>query len=283
MHVLRLQLQEFVGAYIAHGEGERSSNVWIFKPARMSRSRGVIVADSLAVLVEACTEAIAENSPAVVSRYVLQPALYRGRKFDLRFVVALRRVHPLLLSVYDGWLVRTADEEYSVEDYTNLRKHLTVMQYLDESMSTTGEREWVRKEQLVEDLMSSFGPNCDEKMVKLACHTAILECFSLATSGIRGAADEVIGIDPNASHTRVRGCYGVDVMLRPSTTCTGKQQCSLEPVILEVNYKPDLRRILQDNWHFFDELFPVLFGEVGDQATGHTSQAIPNWDSYQSC
>ena len=283
MHVLQMKLQEFVGAYISHGEDERASNVWIFKPARMSRSRGVIVADNLAVLVEACTEAIAEHTPAVVSRYVLQPALYQGRKFDLRFVVALRRINPLLLSIYDGWLVRTADEEYSVEDYANPRKHLTVMQYLDESMGTTCDRAWVRKEQLVQNLVSLFGPTCDEKMVKMACHKAILECFSLATSGIRGAADELIGIDPNAPHTQVRGCYGVDVMLRPRTTCTGKQQCPLEPVILEVNYKPDLRRILQDNWRFFDELFPVLFGEVSGQATGRSSQAIPNWDSYQSC
>jgi tubulin--tyrosine ligase-like protein 12 len=274
-----MKLQEFVGAYINRGEDGHASNVWIVKPARLSRSRGVVVADDLAILLEACTEAVAENTPAVVSRYVLQPALYQGRKFDLRFVVALRKVRPALVSIYDGWIVRTADEEYSVGDYGNLRKHLTVMQYMDESTGETGDREWVRKEQLVENLVSSFGPTADEQQIKMACHDAILDCFSLATSGIRGVANELVGIDPTASHSRVRGCYGVDVMLRPKATCTCKQECPLEPVILEVNYKPDLRRIVQEDGRFFDDLFPALFDEAGSQ----DSPAISNWESYQSC
>jgi tubulin--tyrosine ligase-like protein 12 len=280
MRVLRTQLQEFVGAFISHDDGTRDSNVWIIKPARLSRSRGIVIADDLTSLLEACTQAVVENNPAVVSRYVVQPALYQGRKFDLRFVVALRAVHPLLLSIYDGWLVRVADEKYSVGDYANVRKHLTVMQYLDDGMDTPVRREWVRKDQLIESLVSSFGPTADEQHVREVCHTTILECFSLATSGISGAANELVGIDPNSPHKRVRGVYGVDVMLRPRATCTRMQDCPLEAVILEINYKPDLHRILQEDASFFDDLFPVLFDEIGDQATGQSRRAIPNWASY---
>ena len=281
MRVLRTQLQEFVGAFISHDESSsRDANVWIVKPARLSRSRGIVIADDLASLLEVCTQVVNEKNPAVVSRYVVQPALYQGRKFDLRFVVALRTVQPLLLSIYDGWLVRAADEKYSLGDYANVRKHLTVMQYLDERMGAPVRKEWVRKDQLVESLVSSFGPAADEQHVRAVCHTTILECFSLVTSGISGAANELVGIDPNAPHNRVRGVYGVDVMLRPRTTCSRSQDCPLEAVILEVNYKPDLRRILREDASFFDNLFPVLFDEVRDQATGKRSTAIPNWTSY---
>lgn len=275
MRTLPIQLQEFVGAFLSHGEDESATNVWIVKPARLSRSRGVTVADNLDCLLKACDEAVVENTPAVVSRYLLRPALYQGRKFDLRFVVTLRRIHPLLLSIYDGWLVRTADELYSVGDYANKRKHLTVMQYLDESIDASVEREWVSKEQLVEYLKSSFGPIADEQHIQAVCHGAILECFTLATAGIRGHANEVVGIDPNALHTKVRGCYGIDVMLRPSTKCVHGQSCPLEPVILEVNYKPDLRRILREDEEFFDNLFPALFDEACD------NKPIPGWVSYE--
>ena len=56
MRVLRTQLQEFVGAFISHDDGTRDSNVWIhvIKPARLSRSRGIVIADDLTSLLEAC-------------------------------------------------------------------------------------------------------------------------------------------------------------------------------------------------------------------------------------
>ena len=262
--------------------------MWIVKPARLSRSRGLVIGDDLDVLLRACAQAMADRSPLVISRYILHPALYRNRKFDLRFIVALRSIRPLSLAMYERWVVRCADDEYSTGGFANLRSHLTVMQYLDdadggeemkeEPAGGSKNREWVTREQLVGELAVAYGPTCSEQHISAVCGAAILDCFRLATAGLRGAANEIIGIDPNGAHAKTRACYGVDLLLRPSSTGVG-----LEPVLLEVNYKPDLRRVLHENPEFYNELFPMLFAQEGETTSDIGTAVPPGWRSYVDC
>ena len=60
---------------------------WISKPRAGSRGQGVRVDASLAPAL-----AVDEACPRVAQRYVRDVALYRGRKFDVRFLVLVRRL-----------------------------------------------------------------------------------------------------------------------------------------------------------------------------------------------
>ena len=229
-----------------------------------------------------------QRTPVVASRYILHPVLYCGRKFDLRFIVVVRSVRPLVLAVYNRWIVRCADEQYCASEFTNLRAHLTVMQYLDDvqkhaaTSTTQTPREWITREQLVKHLESTYGPAGSEKCIISACHAVIVHCFQLATSGVRGAANEVVGIDPAETHTRTCACYGLDLLLLPNVSIRDGSQ-ELQPVLLEVNYKPDLRRVLQENEQFYNELFPVLFaGRAASAVDSDTNSQdpIPGWTNY---
>lgn len=276
----RLQLLEFVGSYLNYARSLDAPNVWIIKPARLSRSRGVTIADDLHTLLAACMLAIEQRTPVVASRYILHPVLYCGRKFDLRFIVVVRSVRPLVLAVYNRWIVRCADEQYSASEFTNLRAHLTVMQYLDDvqkDASTSGTREWVTRQQLVKHLESAYGPAGSEQRIISACHAVLVDCFQLATAGMRGAANEVVGINPAGTHIRTCACYGLDLLLLSNASITSSHGSrELQPVLLEVNYKPDLRRVLQENEHFYNELFPVLFS---DRASSTVDSDMSSWDS----
>lgn len=62
-----------------------------------------------------------------MSRYIDDPFLIDGYKFDLRIYVAVISLHPLKIFVYDEGLVRFASEKYSktIDTQQNLFVHLT--------------------------------------------------------------------------------------------------------------------------------------------------------------
>jgi hypothetical protein len=63
----------------------------------------------------------------LLQRYIRNPLLIRGYKFDLRFYVCVASLDPLRVYIYSNGLVRLAAERYceSYDDFTNLFAHLT--------------------------------------------------------------------------------------------------------------------------------------------------------------
>ena len=70
----------------------RGQNVWILKPTSLSRGRGIFLLDDV-------TSAICEQ-PSVVQRYVADPLLLHGHKFDLRLYVCVTSFNPLEAFIY---------------------------------------------------------------------------------------------------------------------------------------------------------------------------------------
>ena len=67
-------------------------NVWIMKPSCSSRGRGIYLLDDISAAV--CTQ------PSIVQRYVTDPLLYQGYKFDLRLYVVVTSFNPLEAFIY---------------------------------------------------------------------------------------------------------------------------------------------------------------------------------------
>ncbi|XP_034231748.1 probable tubulin polyglutamylase TTLL2 [Thrips palmi] len=93
------------------------STVWICKPVGQSQGRGIFLFRSVNEL--SC------SSSSVVQRYVQDPLLIAGYKFDLRLYVCVPSFHPLRVYLYREGLARFSTERFSLKNLDNLYCHLT--------------------------------------------------------------------------------------------------------------------------------------------------------------
>ncbi|XP_070782361.1 probable tubulin polyglutamylase TTLL2 [Enoplosus armatus] len=90
---------------------------WICKPVDLSRGRGIFMFEDIKDLVYDCS--------VIVQRYVSNPLLISGYKFDLRIYVCVKSFRPLTVYVHQEGLVRFATEKYDLSSLRNLYAHLT--------------------------------------------------------------------------------------------------------------------------------------------------------------
>jgi hypothetical protein len=98
-----------------------SSPVWIQKPAGGARGGGIKLLKDF--------PRVPPTRRVVVQKYVANPLLIKGRKFDLRFYVAVTSLDPLRIYMYDNGIVRIATQPYeeNVANLDVLTAHLTNM------------------------------------------------------------------------------------------------------------------------------------------------------------
>lgn len=65
------------------------------------------------------------DNMAVVQRYIKNPLLIGGYKFDLRLYVCVPSYKPLTIYLYKEGLARFATEKFSLENLDNPFRHLT--------------------------------------------------------------------------------------------------------------------------------------------------------------
>ncbi|KAK6023363.1 Tubulin-tyrosine ligase family protein [Ostertagia ostertagi] len=95
-----------------------ADSTFIVKPVSSSRGQGIFFASTVDEIPRADT--------LLVSRYVENPLLVNGHKFDLRIYVAVTSFYPLIIYVYSEGLTRVASEKYRSEvDSRDAFIHLT--------------------------------------------------------------------------------------------------------------------------------------------------------------
>lgn len=107
------QFDEFYEHYKAANKEYPGKNLWIVKPAAGARGKGIYVTSDI--------DDVDEDSSNVVSRYISNPLLINGYKFDLRIYVWVTSYEPLRIYVYKEGLVRFASEQY--EYFNEERMH----------------------------------------------------------------------------------------------------------------------------------------------------------------
>lgn len=104
------------------------NNLWILKPAGKSRGRGIQVKSRLQDILEHVTDARGNNGHSVerwiVQKYIEDPLLVRGHKFDIRQWVLVSDWNPLSVWMYDECYLRFALSKYQTTNLTDRFAHL---------------------------------------------------------------------------------------------------------------------------------------------------------------
>lgn len=103
--------------FLAEYNRLRPSVYWICKPVDLSRGRGIFIFKEVKDLVY--------DGPVIVQRYISNPLLISGYKFDLRIYVCVKSFHPLTVYIHQEGLVRFSTEKYDLSSLGNLYTHLT--------------------------------------------------------------------------------------------------------------------------------------------------------------
>ena len=98
------------------------NNIWIVKPAGLSRGRGIRLYNSLAEITQ---QVRTKDMTFVVQKYMENPLLYKKRKLDIRQWVLVRDWNPLEVWFYGECYIRLSTSEYDSTNLKNRYSHLT--------------------------------------------------------------------------------------------------------------------------------------------------------------
>ncbi|PNF34975.1 hypothetical protein B7P43_G15627 [Cryptotermes secundus] len=160
------------------------------------------------------------DSNAIVQRYIENPLLIGGYKFDLRLYVCIPSYHPLTVYLYKEGLVRFSTDKFSMADLSNPFCHLT-----NSSLNKWGPGYNEKKERI--------GPGCKWSLRQLRRYfhqTKISDWLlwqRVSALVVLTVVSQLSGIPSTANCFEF---YGFDVLI----------DASLRPWLLEVNLSPAL-------------------------------------------
>ena len=96
---------------------EDPSIIWILKPSAKSQGKGIFLTNN--------PQDLPTGQSYVACRYINNPLLINGLKFDLRIYVAITSIDPLRIYIYKEGLVRFATSMYKTSDISDRFAHLT--------------------------------------------------------------------------------------------------------------------------------------------------------------
>ncbi|XP_062415770.1 probable tubulin polyglutamylase TTLL2 [Pungitius pungitius] len=193
--------------------GTRGPSVyWICKPVDLSRGRGIFILEDI--------KDLAYDRPVIVQRYISEPLLISGYKFDLRIYACVRSFHPLTVYIHQEGLVRFATEKYDLSSPRNLYAHLT-----NTSINKFGPSYGAAKERV--------GHGCKWTMSKFRHFLHIQDVNELL---LWQRINNIVTLTLLAIAPSVPSCpncvelFGFDILI----------DGTLKPWLLEVNYSPAL-------------------------------------------
>ncbi|KAL5219467.1 hypothetical protein ABZP36_020151 [Zizania latifolia] len=235
---LESHLSQLIGDYCVR-KGDGLDNLWIMKPWNMARTIDTTVTGDLSAIIR-----LMETGPKICQKYIESPALFQGRKFDLRYIVLVRSICPLEIFLSDVFWVRLANNQYTLEktSFFEYETHFTVMNYIGKLIHMN-----------TPEFVKEFEKEHQVKWLEI--HERIRDM-------IRCVFESATAVHPEMQNPFSRAIYGVDVMLDNRFT----------PKILEVTYCPDCTRACKYDTQaligsqdvirgsdFFNTLFGCLF------------------------
>jgi len=221
-------------------DSQQAENLWIIKPWNKSRGLEIVVTNCLACIIRSI-----ETGPKIASEYLSRPALYKGRKFDLRYIVMVRSLQPLEIYIYRMFWVRAANKPFSLDHFDDYEKHFTVMNY------STFQLEQILYTDFIKTFEAEHPSVQWEHDVQPKINQMFYDVFIAATqpptekwAGLLPLRTEDKGV-----HRQCRGLYGADLMIDEN----------MNPILLEMNFSPDCKRAVNYDPDFFNVVFTALF------------------------
>ncbi|KAJ8568776.1 hypothetical protein K7X08_030998 [Anisodus acutangulus] len=243
---LETQLSQLIGDFHLRGR-EKLDNLWILKPWNMARTIDTTITSNLSAIIR-----LMETGPKICQKYIEQPALFNGRKFDLRYIVLVRSMNPLEIFLADVFWVRLANNKYTLEKHSfdEYETHFTVMNY-------RGRLNHMNTPDFVKEFEKEHEVNW-------------LDIHSRIRSMLKSAFEAAAAVHPEMHHSKSRAMYGVDVML----------DCHFQPKLLEITYCPDCTRAVKYDTEAVGggetikgkDFYNYIFGCLFLNETNHVSQ-----------
>lgn len=225
---METELAPLIGNYYYNKENYLD-NTWILKPINMTRSMDMIVTDNIDEIIRSV-----ETGQKICQKYLDRPLLLNKKKFDLRFIVVLKKIIPLEVYIYSKMFwVRSANKDFTMDprSFTDYETHFTVMNYSNYEKQTIYNYEFI-------EYLEKNNINWNDIYEKIKINVKNL--FLMAGKNC-----------PQMSDPYSRSIYGIDIMIDED----------LNPRILEVNFSPDCTRACIFVPEFFDQIFSTLFLE----------------------
>ena len=89
-------------------------NLWIVKPGGLSRGRSIKIFRSLAEIKLYCQVNEMKQKYWVVQKYIENPKLIKGRKFDFRVWVVVPKWNPLSIQMFSECYLRFGSADYNL-------------------------------------------------------------------------------------------------------------------------------------------------------------------------
>ena len=201
-------------------EFDGTRNIWIVKPSGLSRGRGVHCIDQLNDILTN----IRPHNKTVIQKYIENPLIIKGRKFDIRQWVLVTNFNPLTVYLFDTPYIRFGAEDFHLDDFKNIFSQLTgnsIAKHSEKFANSEIEGDMWEIEQFRDFLKEKYGKDCwpeiQEKIKKIAIYA--LECGKHKVVN-RKNTYEVFGFDIMVDE--LLNVYLIEINLSPDWTHSTK-------------------------------------------------------------
>ena len=241
---------------------QRSRCHWIVKPNASSRGRGIFILKDLSELPL--------DETVVCSRYIQDPLLIQGYKFDLRVYVLVTSYDPLKAYIYREGLTRFASAPYSTQEdhMQDAFRHLTNYS-VNKNSNSFVENSDMRADNVGHKWsLSALNKHLrcvgvDVNLMWVRIMDLIVKTLLSVEPAISSRTKQLTGSRENCFEL-----YGFDVLV----------DSDLKPWLLEVNLSPSMQAESPLDWQIKSSLLADTFNLVGI----HSNERTPKLDRMRA-
>jgi len=190
-----------------------TKNIWIVKPAGLSRGRGIQMFSDLKKLQD-----FIRGKHYIAQKYIENPLIILDRKFDIRQWVLVTSWNPLRIWIYKEMYIRFGAEDYNADRIGNKFIHLTnnsIGKHLNKEYKIKGNM-W-KQDEFISYLKDVYNKDVWTEQIRSKVYNIIVE-------SIKATSDLVI------HRSNSFELFGYDIMIDEE----------LNPWLIEVNCSPAL-------------------------------------------
>jgi tubulin polyglutamylase TTLL5 len=143
--ILPKEYVNFLECFSELEDKEGKLNYWIIKPAAKSRGRGISLVNDLSQ--------ISYGEPIVVQRYIKNPLLINGYKFDMRIYVVVTSVNPLEAFLYRDGFGRFSTIPFSLDPTDKNNKYIHLTNVSIQKFNNASNNEYLQSDEGAADMM----------------------------------------------------------------------------------------------------------------------------------